>query len=122
MVKKVFGISLAVLLLFQSFDQLRLMLYYQFFQEQITEKYCINWMAPQRMCYGKCYLNAQIEKQQQEQQRPLSDVEHQLSDWCAIWNATEKPIHSKERQQAMAALPCFISLLFNQQLLRPPIA
>ncbi|MEM9848241.1 MAG: hypothetical protein AAF847_10155 [Bacteroidota bacterium] len=118
---KAIAISFTCLLLLQSFDQLRLMVYYHLFQDYITANYCVNVAAPQLMCSGRCYLDTQFEAAQEKQQQiPSSIVADQLLDYFLI---PEQPVYAfdiTEAEKTKFAELSFYPFLLIYSLLRPP--
>ncbi|MEM9990737.1 MAG: hypothetical protein AAF738_03180, partial [Bacteroidota bacterium] len=57
----------------QTFDRFGLLMYYHLNVEYIAEFLCINKDKPELVCNGKCYLVAELEKQQEELPIHLTD-------------------------------------------------
>lgn len=69
--KSFLTISLALLVLLQSFSRLWIVMDYEINKDFISKVLCINKAKPELQCEGKCHLAMQLEKEEQkEQQNP----------------------------------------------------
>jgi hypothetical protein len=60
-VKKVIAIGLILIMSAQCLYKLGLMTYFQLNQDYIAEVFCINKEKPIPMCYGKCFLEKNLD-------------------------------------------------------------
>jgi hypothetical protein len=63
-IKKCFILTFIVLILFQTFSSFGLLIYYHWNKAAITAAHCVNLNSPELMCFGKCYLEEQLEQLQ----------------------------------------------------------
>lgn len=69
--KSFLTISLALLVLLQSFSRMWIVMDYQANKDFIAKVLCINKDKPKLKCEGKCYLTKQLKKEEQkEKQNP----------------------------------------------------
>lgn len=71
--KRLLAIVLAYLMVFQTFNKLTIVVYYQINKKVITELFCINKDKPQLKCDGKCFLAKKLKEadRQTEKQDPF---------------------------------------------------
>jgi len=71
LVKTLFTIACALVLLLQSSHLTVIYLLYLSRQQQITWNYCVNRLEPESLCYGKCYVANYITDLEDEQSDTL---------------------------------------------------
>jgi len=122
-VKQLLSIFLAFVILLQTFDRLQLVLYYELFQEQLTQNFCVNLHRPQLMCAAKCYLNDQFEELETNKSKlPLLDAQKQELSHLPFQFDNQINIDISQTPFLINAnyLMCF-SQNYTSKLLRPPI-
>ncbi len=74
--KHVLNIAVIYALLFSSLRISFTYVYYYLDPEGFTEMLCENKDKPELECNGKCYLKKIVNKEQQENKAPLSEIEY----------------------------------------------
>lgn len=54
-----------------NFSKLIILVHYELYKTEITQKYCVNKDKPQMHCCGKCHLRKQFAKDDKQQQSPV---------------------------------------------------
>ncbi|MDX6183052.1 hypothetical protein SGQ44_12090 [Flavobacterium sp. Fl-77] len=60
--RKVFSITMTMLLLLVSFQQALIIVHFKFDQKNIEQEFCVNKARPELQCHGKCHLKKELEK------------------------------------------------------------
>ncbi|MDN3672660.1 hypothetical protein QWY99_06275 [Flavobacterium branchiarum] len=60
--KKAFSITMTMLFLLVSFQQVLIIVHFKLNQENIEKEFCINKTKPELQCHGKCHLKNELEK------------------------------------------------------------
>lgn len=60
--KKVFSITMTILFLLVSFQQLLIIVHFKLNQQYIEKEFCVNKAKPELQCHGKCHLKKDLEK------------------------------------------------------------
>lgn len=75
--RQVVAIGLLFILMFPLSMKMGIIAYFKIEQKEIIDKYCVNKNKPAMHCNGKCHLNKQLEKveeQRSEQKSPLTNA------------------------------------------------
>lgn len=100
-------------------------------QDQIAKELCINRNKPELACDGKCYLKAQLSKQndQQDNQEKTLEIRFNFSFFYLL-ESPSSLLATAHLKQAFVGFTNTLSILNNwqlpnclwtQQLFRPPI-
>lgn len=60
--RKVFSITMTMLLLLVSFQQALIIVHFKLDQKNIEQEFCINKAMPELQCHGKCHLKKELGK------------------------------------------------------------
>lgn len=60
--KSVFSITMTMLFLLVSFQQVLIIVHFKLDQKNIEQEFCVNKAKPQLQCHGKCHLRKELEK------------------------------------------------------------
>ncbi|WP_417940900.1 hypothetical protein [Flavobacterium sp. RS13.1] len=60
--RKVFSITMTMLLLLVSIQQALIMVHFKLNQKNIEQEFCVNRARPELQCHGKCHLKKELEK------------------------------------------------------------
>lgn len=60
--RKVFSITMIILLLLVSFQQALIIVHFKLNQQRIEREFCVNQARPEMQCHGKCHLKKELEK------------------------------------------------------------
>jgi hypothetical protein len=60
--RKVFSITMTMLLLLVSFQQALIIVHFKLDQQRIEQEFCVNKARPEMQCHGKCHLKKELEK------------------------------------------------------------
>jgi hypothetical protein len=71
MVIRLFAILLSALMVFQSFEKVSILIYYQTYQDYIAANLCVNRFNPDSSCNGQCYLMKKLRAAEERNQTPV---------------------------------------------------
>ncbi|MFD2940111.1 hypothetical protein [Flavobacterium notoginsengisoli] len=72
--KKVFSITMIILLLLVSFQQALIIVHFKLNQQNIEKEFCVNKAKPQLQCHGKCHLKKELEKSDHNSDLELTSI------------------------------------------------
>lgn len=115
--KILFSILLACLVLIVSMSNGVIFLCYKLNREAITEKWCVNKDKPHLQCHGKCYLNQQLAKanDQQKKETPFQIQQTQKIDFYFHW------LFPIDQVELTAYLPAFDFCFPFYEFFSPPV-
>ena len=123
LMKQVFTIFLALLLLLTSVRDLVTFTAFKLNQEEIATQFCVNIDEPIPMCYGQCFLDAQIElnKQNGPVSDHLSSIElHEKTVYFQLSFLAETVISSTSFMENSFLYQELISANFLNDIFHPP--
>jgi hypothetical protein len=71
--KKVFSITMTLLFLLVSFQQVLIIVHFKLNQQDIEQEFCVNKAKPELQCHGKCHLKKELQKSEKK-----SDLENSI--------------------------------------------
>ena len=72
--KKVFSITMIILLLLVSFQQALIIVHFKLNQKNIEKEFCVNKAKPELQCHGKCHLKKELEKSDNNSDLELNSI------------------------------------------------
>lgn len=98
--KKVFSITITILLLLVSFQQALIIVHFKLNQKAIEKEFCVNKAKPELQCHGKCHLKKELQETEKNTDLELRSISKKI-DIALIANiefavSVPKAIHSKK--------------------------
>ncbi len=80
--QRIIAIFLTLLITFQSFEKMTVVVYFQAYQEYIAANLCVNRYRPELKCNGQCYLMKKLRAAEKRNSTPVAP-DNQKSDFIA---------------------------------------
>jgi hypothetical protein len=120
MITRLFALVLSFLMVFQTFEKVSVLIYYQTYKDYIAANLCVNRFNPDSTCNGQCYLMKKLRQAEERNHIPIvPDI--QKSEFV---RAECMAIHLQEYNTEAVKRPVVLSLYtheFHQIIFHPPI-
>ena len=120
MFTRLLALVLSALMVFQSFEKVSVLIYYQTYKDYIAANLCVNRFNPESTCNGQCYLMKKLRKAEERNQAPVAP-DNQKSEFVRAESIAIHLGESTTEAPKRPVIPAFHSLEFRQIIFHPPI-
>ncbi|MDZ7608636.1 MAG: hypothetical protein U5K79_24305 [Cyclobacteriaceae bacterium] len=120
MITRLLALVLSALMVFQSFEKVSVLIYYQTYKDYIAANLCVNRFNPESTCNGQCYLMKKLRKAEERSQTPVAP-DNQKSEFV---QSESIAIYLEEYTSEVSRRPVIPSLHagdFHGIIFHPPI-
>lgn len=117
--KKILPILLILLIFFQSFEKMSILVYYQTYKDHIAKYLCENRNNPESNCNGQCFLMKKLRKAEEGKSTPVVP-DNQKSEYLLELFDNQDELHGDLIHKVWPSERQWIEKEYLSRIFRPP--